>query len=127
MGGIYNMGQLIKKIKIFLIILSKFDILSNISDSYHCYLEFDCLTFVLEGSEAETVVGGTESARGVPVGVGGLDARERYQAIFTALERRQGVEKEQRLVWGLFFAPAPDVDGGEAVEEFGVGGNHQIK
>lgn len=51
-----------------------------------------------------------------------LDARERDQAIFTALERRQGVKKEQRLVWGPFFAPAPDVDGGEAVEEVLVTG-----
>jgi hypothetical protein len=51
-----------------------------------------------------------------------LDARERDRAIFTALERRQGVEKEQRLVWGPFFAPAVDVDGGEAVEEVLVTG-----
>jgi hypothetical protein len=33
------------------------------------------------------------------------------------LEDRQSVEKEQRLVWGAFFAAAPDVDGGEAAEE----------
>ena len=46
-----------------------------------------------------------------------LDDRERDQAIFTALQRCQGVEEEQRLVWGAFFAPAPNVDGGEAVEE----------
>ncbi len=51
-----------------------------------------------------------------------LDAHERYQAIFTALECRQGVQKEQRLVWGPFFTPVPDVDGGEAVEEVLVTG-----
>ena len=51
-----------------------------------------------------------------------LDAGKKDQAIFTALERRQGVEKEQWLVWGPLFAPAPDVDAGEAGEEVLVGG-----
>ena len=46
-----------------------------------------------------------------------LDAGEGDEPVLAALERRQGVEKEQRLVWGPFVAPAPDVDGGEAVEE----------
>jgi len=58
----------------------------------------------------------------MPVDVRGLDAGERDQAIFTALERPQGVEKEQRFVWSPFFAPSPDVDGGEAVEEVLVAG-----
>lgn len=49
-------------------------------------------------------------------------ARERDQAIFAAMQRRQGVEKERRFVWGAFFSPAPDVDGGNAVEEVLVAG-----
>ena len=51
-----------------------------------------------------------------------FDVRERDQAIFTALERGQGVEEEQWLVRGAFFSPAPDVDGGEAVEEVFLAG-----
>ena len=51
-----------------------------------------------------------------------FDTCEWDQTIFTALQRRQGVEKEQWLMWRPLFAPTPDVDGGEAVEEVLVTG-----